>query len=64
MLDRDIAVAMVEDNVEPYGRLEDAATHKAGLELVDITGVDERRSSTHSTMNSCQTTTGPMTTVS
>ncbi len=39
-LDRDIAVAMVEDDVEPHGRLEDAAAHNAGLEPVDIAGVD------------------------
>jgi hypothetical protein len=39
-LDRDIAVATVEDDVEPHGRLEDAAAHNAGLEPVAIVGVD------------------------
>ena len=39
-LDRDIAVATVEDDVEPHGRLEDAAAHNAGLEPVAIAGVD------------------------
>ena len=39
-LDRDIAVATVESDVEPHGRLEDAAAHNAGLELFDIAGVN------------------------
>ena len=39
-LDRDIAVATVEDDVEPHGRLEDAAAHNAGHEPIAIAGVD------------------------
>ena len=39
-LDRDIAIAALDDDVEPHGWPEDAAAHNAGLELLGITGVD------------------------
>ncbi len=39
-LDQDIAVATVEDDVEPHGRLEDAAAHNTWLEPIAIAGVD------------------------
>ena len=39
-LDRDIAIAALDDDVEPHGRPEDKAAHNARLEPLGIAGVD------------------------